>query len=481
MGVFAGDCETNLMLLPFLAFLLISLLIGLHSATRIGGKVRNFFVAGNIIPFWVLGLSMTGQAVELGGTLDNATLAMSTDFWAGAILPVGIGLSLIFIGLFFAEPLHRMRLLTLPDFYAKRYDHRVELLVSVLCVSSFMILIAGNLAGAGMILQFTLGIPALLGLFVVGLPVMIYTMAGGLFAVTWNDVLQFGIALIGFSATLLYILSTQDGLVLQTAFSHALHIEVFTSFEAGALSTWASLLALALGDIVALDFMERVFASRTARYAKISCLLAGSMTILVGLGLAFLGTIAGLLMDTPSGENAFFGFLEQYLPDGIRMMMFMGLLAACISTIDGAILACSVVLSKNVVQQNFPKLVPSHKLLTFSRLTAIPVTLGAIVIAIIRPVPGDLLILAFDVVFAGCLVPLALGVYWKKATARAAFWAMIIPSSLRIVIHPIFEHIPGASSYAGLDTLIPPLLSLALMVGISLHEHARKPREACHV
>jgi Na+/proline symporter len=339
-----------------------------------------------------------------------------------------------------------------------------------------MILIAGNLAGAGMILQFTLDIPAVLGLSIVGIVVMVYTMAGGLFAVTWNDVLQFGIALIGFSASLVYILSTTETDVVQAAMSSALRADVFTSFEAGALSTWASLLALALGDIVAIDFMERVFASRTARYAKISCLLAGGMTIVVGLGLAFLGVIASSLMGQTGGENVFFAFLEQYLPSGLRMMMFMALLAACISTIDGAILACSVVISKNIVQQNFPKCIPPSRLLVFSRLMAIPVTAGAMVIAIIRPVPGDLLILAFDVVFAGCFVPLALGVYWKKSSARAAFWAMIIPSTLRILIHPILEHIPGAASYTGLETLIPPLLSLILFVALSLQDHSRNTK-----
>ena len=36
----------------------------------------------------------------------------------------------------------------------------------------------------------------------------------------------------------------------------------------GALINWAGILALALGDIVALDFMERVFAVRTRRQHK---------------------------------------------------------------------------------------------------------------------------------------------------------------------------------------------------------------------
>ena len=38
--------------------------------------------------------------------------------------------------------------------------------------------------------------------------------------------------------------------------------------------------------------------------------------------------------------------------------------------------------------------------------------LGALI-----PRPGIYLILAFDIVFAGCLVPLVMGTYWKKSTS----------------------------------------------------------------
>jgi Na+/proline symporter len=469
------------MVTPVLIFLLVSFLIGIHASSRIGGKVRNYYVAGNIIPFWVLALSMTGQAIELGGTQDNATFAMTDGFWAGAVLPVGIGLSLILIGLFYAEPLHRMRLLTLPDFYYQRFDRRVELLVSILCVVSFMILIAGNLAGVGIILHFTLDIPPLAGIALVSLPVMLYTMAGGLFAVTWNDVLHAGVIILGFSAALIWIFISFDQQQLLSALDHGVRWESVTDFKKGALSFWASLLALALGDIVAIDFMERVFAAKSPRYAKLSCILSGIITIVIGAALAVIGILAAEIAPPGGGEDIFLQFVTGTFPAGIAMMVLMALLAACISTIDGAIMASSVVITKNIVQQNFPSLIPRDRLLLFSRLACIPVTVGSIVIAIIRPVPGDLLILAFDVVFAGCLVPLTLGIYWKRATAQAAFWAVVIPSALRVALYIVASQGGIPEHLAGIETLIPPLLSLLLMVGISLHAEKRTTEVCANV
>ena len=48
-------------------------------------------------------------------------------------------------------------------------------------------------------------------------------------------------------------------------------------------------------------------------------------------------------------------------------------------------------------------------LLVISRLMVIPVVALSIYIAYVKPEPGILLILAFDVVFAGCIVPLVGG------------------------------------------------------------------------
>jgi solute:Na+ symporter, SSS family len=462
------------MTLPIVAFLLISFIIGVRAGGRIGGKIKNFYIAGNIIPFWVIALSLIGQAIELGGTQANATAAMTGGFWTGAVLPIGIGLSLVLLGLFYAKPLHKMRLLTLPDFYFRRYDKRTELIVSILCVISFIILLAGNLAGVGIILNYIAGIPTYHALIGIAVIITIYTIVGGLFAVTWNGILHVGVAIIGFVAASVWMINDHGPDALNTAIAAKFSWEPLYRYDEGALLTWASLLALGLGDIVALDFMERVFAAKTPQQAKVSCLLSGWVTIAIGVLLAFLGMMATMYMDDLSQDNVFLNFVGGHLPAGISMIVFMGLIGACISTSDGAIMACATVITKNLIQQHSPKLVPQQSLLILSRFSAVPVTMLAVIVAILRPAPGALLTLAFDVVFAGCLVPLTLGIYWKKANARAAFWSIAIPSVLRVVLHFVIP-----KPWAGLDTLIPPVVSLVIFVALSIETQKRGGHRRC--
>ncbi len=101
-------------------------------------------------------------------------------------------------------------------------------------------------------------------------------------------------------------------------------------------------------------------------------------------------------------------------------------------------------------------------MLVVSRFIAFPTMAAAILFAYLRPEPGVLLILAFDIVLAGCFVPLALGIYWRSSNTAGAIASILIGGAARLVL---YYQLP--ESYAGLDTLIPPLLSLLVFIVVS--------------
>ena len=140
--------------LPAFTLIFVSLLIGLHGATRIAGRVRNFYVAGNIIPTWVLALSLIGQAIESGSTYGNASHTMTDGFWAGAVsahrhrtFAAADRLVLRRTDASHAHP-------DAGDFYQRTYGRHVGTMASLLCVASFIILLASNFAGVGIVLHY---------------------------------------------------------------------------------------------------------------------------------------------------------------------------------------------------------------------------------------------------------------------------------------------------------------------------------------
>ena len=114
----------------------------------------------------------------------------------------------------------------------------------------------------------------------------------------------------------------------------------------------------------------------------------------------------------------------------------------------------------------------------YTRLFVIPMFFTAFALGYLIPRPGVYLILAFDIVLAGCLVPLVFGTFWKKSTAAGAVASIVIGSALRLVLFFLITNAPSGSpylAYAGLDTIIPPLVSLPIFIFVSLATQKRNP------
>jgi len=136
----------------------IFVLVGFSTVYFVKDKSVNYFVAGRSLPLWVIIATLASQSLDSNAILGNVDLSYKYHFWDGAVLPIGLGLSLILNGLFLAGKINNDGALTLPDVFAKRYGKMVELLVSLCTIISFLCLLAGNLVGMGAIISYVLGI-----------------------------------------------------------------------------------------------------------------------------------------------------------------------------------------------------------------------------------------------------------------------------------------------------------------------------------
>ena len=134
------------MLWPVLIFMAISLAIGLYTYTRVRGSSKNYTVCGKAMPFIVVGTALAAQAIDGNATLGNASITFGQGLWSGLAIPIGLAASLFIVGRFLAAPLNQMNLLTLPEFFYRRYGRMAELLASLLTIVCFIVLVAGNLS-----------------------------------------------------------------------------------------------------------------------------------------------------------------------------------------------------------------------------------------------------------------------------------------------------------------------------------------------
>jgi Na+/proline symporter len=440
---------------PVVIFMAISLAVGVYTYTKVRGSSTNYTVCNKSLPFIVVGTTLLAQAVDGNATLGNVSLTYTSGIWTGLMIPIGLALSLFLVGKFLASPLNRMNLLTLPEFFYRRYGTTTELLVSILTIVCFTVLIAGNLSAVAWVLSVVSGIGYVPALIITTAVIVTYTMAGGLYSAVWTDFFQIHVALVGFVAAAGWVIYTRGWTLISSVPVDKVDTSGLTSLAAGALPNWAGMIALFFGNAMALDFMERVFAAKTPETARRGCYYAGTVTLLIGACATILGIASITSVPAAGDARMVLPMLGvNILPYWMGMMVFIGVLGASMSTANGAMLVISVVMARNIFQRYRKIEITDSKMLLLSRVFAIPTAAAAMIFAWVRPEPGILLVVAFDIVFAGCVVPLFAGVYWPKANARGAIASIVVGTTARIIAHFVMP-----AAWAGLDTLIPPVLS----------------------
>ncbi len=463
--------------------LVVFLVIGVATYVLVRNSGIRFIVAGKTMPLIIAGTMLFAQSTDANSTFGTAGLAYSGGFWMGLTIPGGVAVCLVLMGLFFARTLNRMNLITFPDFYFRRYNNVVEILTCIISTFGFIIMVAGNLAGCGWILSWIFPITLVQGMLIVSAIVMTYTLFGGIFSCAATDIIQLYPAVVAFIGSTIWLVNKVGFSTLaENIPADFLNLSAVTSIDGGSLLFWSGFLALAFGNILSLDYMERVFSCDSPDTAAKACYWGAGFTIIMGMCSILIGLFGLTLLPNMVNSNDIMPALAtDVLPFILGLFILIGVVGAGLSTANGGLLATCSILSRNLLQRNILKTKRVEMndkerkrfdiwLLKATRLAGIPIMLLAVLAAWWRPEPGILLILAFDVLLASCGAPLLLGIYWKKANTPGAVAAIAVGSVSRIIMYFITPE-----RLIGIDTLLPPLFSLVAMIFVSIMTQESSP------
>jgi solute:Na+ symporter, SSS family len=460
---------------------LIVVLIGLSVARKVGGDSTNFLVAGRSLALPLSAAGLMGQAVDTNATLGNTDLSATAGFWAGASLPIGLAICLVITGLFFAKRMNSMKLLTIGDFYRRRYGRGVEVAASVLMIFSFCILLAGNLVAGGFLFERFLGTSYAVGVLLIVGVVLIYTATGGMFSDAYTAFAQMVITLVATGALLVWV-AMAYGITIPDGMG-PFDLGQLTSSEQGAMFNWATLLALGIGDIVAIDFMQRIFSARSPQVAQRACFVGALGVLVVGIPFSLVALSSGAILGAAPGSGpVLFQVLDEAAPVGLTILVLSGIVAASCSTANGAILGTSAVAARNVAGVPLEEDARGRdRLLRATRLTLVPVVAVAVLFALRVPETGILLTLAFDVMLAALVFPFIFGHYWRRASTAAAVASIVVGTTLRVgffVLTPTIYGVPNTllyipnslvgESFDGWATILAATASLLAFIAAAL-------------
>jgi len=168
-------------------------------------EVRGYFLANRSLPWWAVGLSIMAtqmSAITLVGTTGQAydSGMRFIQFYYG--LPV----AMIILSVTAVPFFYRAKVFTAYEFLEKRFDSKTRSLTSFLFLVSRGLSCGVIISAPAVILSVVLGWNLEVTVLAIGVPTIIYTMIGGVQAVTWTDVKQMVVILVGMTAVILVIL-----------------------------------------------------------------------------------------------------------------------------------------------------------------------------------------------------------------------------------------------------------------------------------
>lgn len=392
----------------------------------------DFLVAGRRLPLTLAWATLLATWFGAGTVLTQSNEVMNDGVKQAALDPLGAGFCLLIAGLFYAKKLWNMNLLTLADFFRRKYGVVAEVISVGIMVPSYFGWIAAQLVAMGLVLNTFFGLDLTAGILLTAAVGMSYTLMGGMWSVTLTDAIQITLVLIGMVVLAFAVLmdgelgngSTLAGFELLLEKCDPQLLEIIPTASLTLFGAWLGAFAVgAFGNIAGQDLTQRIFAAKSANTARWACLIAGVLYIGFGLIPVLMGLAGSVLYPNNPPSSVIPALAERVFTSRLVLVIFVvALISVVISTIDSAILAPASLLSENLFEK-----IPQTKIspLTQNRIAVVLVTVASVITAFVGESAYDMLESAYTMPLVGLFVPLTLGLYMTPRGEIPAILAMV--------------------------------------------------------
>jgi SSS family solute:Na+ symporter len=401
----------------------ITLFIG-YLGSRRNKSTVDFALAGRSMPGYITAFALFATWFGSETILGASSEFIQHGFHGIIEDPFGAALCLLLVGLFYVRPLYRKGYISLGDFIRDRFGAKNERLFSILLVLSYLSWIAGQFAALGILIELLFHIPFIFAVFVAFTIVVLFTLMGGMWAISVSDFFQSIMIIIGMSAALFFLIDLAGGWEKVVEAIPTEHFKLIkgTSLQ-DYLYAFAALITLGLGSIPSQDIFQRLMTARSEK-AAVRATFAGAGMYLILAGLPLLIGVCSMLILNSSNQH----FDAQHnVPlvilsiDNmlIKVLFFGALVSAIISTASAALLAPAVVLGENLIKPLFPE-ITDKKMLRIIRLSVVLMGRAALVLTLWKGNIFELVALSSSFTLVCLFVPLTFGLFRKKSSAKNA-------------------------------------------------------------
>jgi SSS family solute:Na+ symporter len=359
----------------------------------------DYFLAGRDVGWLAVGASLfasnigSEHLVGLAGTGAASGLAVGHFEWLACLI-------LLLLGWVFVPFYARSAVFTMPEFLERRYSPAARWYVATVSVIGYVLTkISVTLFAGGIVIQELTGLDMLQSAAILVLFTGLYTIAGGLRAVVYTEVVQTFVLIFGSLAL------TLTGLIAVGGWG-----ELQQRVPADFFSMWKPSdhpdfpwTGIVFGaPILGVWYwctdqyiVQRVLAARNIHDARAGTIFAGFLKILPVFIFVLPGIIATALypeLMAEASDRAFPLLVTQLLPAGLKGLVIAGLLAALMSSLSSVFNSSSTLITWDFYKKLKPD-VSERRLVIVGRIaTGVLVVLGLLWIPFMKYISSQLYI-----------------------------------------------------------------------------------------
>ena len=484
----------------FVIYVIIIIGVGLFVSRNKKGHTtttEDYFLAGKSLPWWAVGSSLIAanisaeQFIGMSGSGYSIGLAIASYEWMAA-------LTLIIVGKYFLPVFINKGIYTIPEFVEQRFNKNLKTILAVFWIALYVFVnLTSVLYLGGLALQTILGIPLIYSILGLALFALVYSIYGGLSAVVWTDVIQVFFLIVGGLITtvmaVLYI-GGADGLFGGLSRMAAAAPEHFTMILDQGNPQYMNLpgIAVLIGGLWVANLyywgfnqyiIQRTLAAKSIGEAQKGIVFAAFLKLIVpflvvipGIAayvithdstlLAGLGDIGQTNIPSFAHADKAYPWLTQFLPIGLKGMVFAALAAAIVSSLASMLNSTATIFTMDIYKEYISPNSSDSQLVNVGRGSAI---VALVIACIVAPMLGGIG-QAFQyiqeytgLVSPGILAVFLLGLFWHKTNSKGAIVGVLlsIPFALFLKFMPL--------NMPFLDQMMYTLLfTMAVIVLVSL-------------
>jgi len=450
------------------------LAIGL-TGKAVNETTEDYFLAGRKLRWYQIGFSLFATNFSASAIIGLTGAAYATGIAIYNYEWVGI-LAMVFFALFLSRVIRGSQVYTISEYLALRFDERIKTLYSVFIIFLIVFidmaasLYAGGILLSGLIPDLSLNVVILLIMLITGL----YSMVGGMKAITRTDIYQSLILILGAVLISYFTLKATGGWGNFVANTPDESLSLIRGLDDRAVP-WTGLITgipvlCAYFWLVNQNMVQWVLSANSDQDARRGLLFAGFMKLFVLFLIILPGVAAIQIIPSLSQPDAIYpAMLVELLPAGVLGLVLAGFVAAIMSNTDSTLHAASTIITMDFIKKSNPEI--SHdKLITIGRITTLCI-IGAS--AIWAPMIGNFGTLFEYVqgVLSYAVAPFVIvylgGLFWARGTSNGALWALVGGLSSAIAIGLLGDGL-GLFDIHYLHVPFPVMfISLIIYVGVS--------------